>query len=47
MTADDLHLHLIVARMLSINAGFKTLSMDTWKKVKMLEANRKHRIGQR
>ena len=47
MTADDLHMHLVLARLLSINSGVTQLNMDIWKKVGQFEIIRKSRLGHR
>ena len=46
MTPDDLHLYLIVARLSSINAGLKNLTLETWRKVGQLETSRRSRLTQ-
>ncbi|KAM5142375.1 mini-chromosome maintenance complex-binding protein [Mantella aurantiaca] len=44
MSADDLHTLLLVARLLSLSSGHRTLSRETWLKAKELETQRKSRL---
>ncbi|KAG8435804.1 hypothetical protein GDO86_013663 [Hymenochirus boettgeri] len=44
ITADDLHRLLVVARLLSLSAGQKTLSRERWQRAKELELQRNNRL---
>lgn len=44
MSADDLHRLLLVARLLSLSCGHKSLSRERWHKAKQLESQRKSRL---
>ncbi|XP_018431141.1 PREDICTED: mini-chromosome maintenance complex-binding protein, partial [Nanorana parkeri] len=44
MSADDLHRLLLVARLLSLSCGLRTLSRDRWLKAKELETQRRSRL---
>ncbi|KAM8923929.1 mini-chromosome maintenance complex-binding protein isoform 2-T2 [Pelodytes ibericus] len=44
ISADDLHLLLVVARLLSLSVGQTTLSRDRWLRAKQLEMERKKRL---
>lgn len=45
VSADDLHLLLVLARLVSLSNGEKTVSVGAWEQAKKLEAERKRRIG--
>jgi len=44
MTADDFHMHLLVARLMSISYGCSSLTQEVWEKVKRMESMRKARL---
>ncbi|XP_072280818.1 mini-chromosome maintenance complex-binding protein isoform X2 [Pyxicephalus adspersus] len=44
ISADDLHRQLLVARLLSLSSGHRSLSRETWFKAKELESQRKNRL---
>lgn len=44
VSAEDLHLLLVLARLVSLSNGEKTVSLDAWEKAKRMEAERKSRI---
>lgn len=43
-SADDLHMMLILSRMLGIIHGRKTLDAESWNRAKIMEAERRKRI---
>ncbi|CAI9620864.1 unnamed protein product, partial [Staurois parvus] len=44
MSADDLHRLLLVARLLSLSSGHRSLSRERWHKAKQLESQRRSRL---
>lgn len=44
ITAEDLHQLLVVARLISLSAGHRTLSRERWQQAKQLEVLRRSRI---
>lgn len=44
MTADDFHMHLLVARLMSVSNGCSSLTQELWNKVKHMENMRKARL---
>ncbi|KAK3921244.1 Mini-chromosome maintenance complex-binding protein [Frankliniella fusca] len=45
VSADDLHLLLVLARLLSLSNGEKIVSLEAWEQAKAMEAERKLRIS--
>lgn len=43
-SADDLHMMLILSRMLGIIQGKKTLDAESWNQAKLMEAERRKRV---
>ncbi|KAK3739379.1 hypothetical protein QZH41_015771 [Actinostola sp. cb2023] len=44
MTADDFHMHLLVARLMALSCGSGSLTPELWEKVKHMESMRKVRL---
>ena len=44
MTADDFHMHLLVARLMALSFGCASLTREMWDKVKVMENLRKARL---
>ena len=45
MTAQDLHSHLVLARLVALGHGLTTLEPDCWSKVKSMEKERRERMA--
>ena len=45
MTAEDLHSHLVLARLVALGHGLSTLDPESWSKVKSMEKERKERMA--
>lgn len=45
MTANDLHSMLVLGRLMSLSLGHKTLTANTWQRVKQMEKERKERVA--
>ena len=45
MSTDDLHAHLVLARLLGLSRGETTLTRDMWEETKRMERARKERVG--
>lgn len=44
MSTDDLHAHLVLARLLGLSRGETTLNRDVWEETKRIESARKDRV---
>ena len=45
MTSDDLHAHLVLARLLGLSYGESTLTLQRWESTKKMEKMRKERMA--
>ena len=45
LTADDLHHMLVLSRLLSLSEGRRTLTAETWQRVKRMEKERIERMA--
>lgn len=44
-TAEDLHTLLVLSRLLGLCSGYRALCAEMWTKAKVLESERRRRIG--